>query len=195
MLSFGRHEKSNNATHQHHHHQHHHTNMTGQSMNATHTSGASAAAKDPQEPRPQNFEGVIGDFGPLLDGNDQDNIQSHTYQLPKVLYDGDRKSIWDTCLGRGEGGGRSSITSIGPQLFMEIRKAFGVSEEGFLASLGIRQVIGGLLMGDMRGMAERVSEGRSGSLFYYSHDGKYMCKTICIEEFNCMKSMLGDYHR
>ena len=36
------------------------------------------------------------------------------------------------------------------------------------------QVIGGLLMGDMRGLAERVSEGRSGSLFYYSHDGKFM---------------------
>ena len=34
------------------------------------------------------------------------------------------------------------------------------------------QVLGGLLLGDARSLAERVSEGRSGSLFYYSHDNR-----------------------
>ena len=50
-------------------------------------------------------------------------------------------------------------------------------------------------MGDMRGMAERVSEGRSGSMFYFSHDGKFMCKTVCDEEFGAMRDMLRQYHR
>ncbi len=35
------------------------------------------------------------------------------------------------------------------------------------------QVLGGLLLGDARSLAERVSEGRSGSLFYYSHDNRF----------------------
>ena len=37
-------------------------------------------------------------------------------------------------------------------------------------------------MGDMRNVAERVSEGRSGSFFYYSHDGKFMVKTVSRAE-------------
>eukprot|EP00283_Hemiselmis_rufescens_P002837 CAMPEP_0173422004 /NCGR_PEP_ID=MMETSP1357-20121228/2879_1 /TAXON_ID=77926 /ORGANISM="Hemiselmis rufescens, Strain PCC563" /LENGTH=866 /DNA_ID=CAMNT_0014384977 /DNA_START=148 /DNA_END=2748 /DNA_ORIENTATION=- len=127
-------------------------------------------------------------------------VPSHTYQLPPVLYRDDKS--WDGCMPSAggcmpwpSGASQSSITSHGQELFRDIRKAFGVSDEHFLASLGIRQVIGGLLMGDMRGMADRVSEGRSGSMFYYSHDGKFMCKTICDEEHWAMREMLREYHR
>ncbi|EKX51326.1 hypothetical protein GUITHDRAFT_66274, partial [Guillardia theta CCMP2712] len=88
----------------------------------------------------------------------------------------------------------SSITSYGASLYRDIRKAFGVSDDAFLASLGIKQVIGGLLLGDMRNVAERVSEGRSGSLFYYSHDGKFMVKTVSREEGDAMRSMLPAYY-
>jgi len=96
----------------------------------------------------------------------------------------------------GGGGGRtnSTITAFGVRLFRDIRRAFGVSEETFLASLGIKQVLGGLLMGDMRNVAERVSEGRSGSFFYYSHDGKFMVKTVSKAESECMREMLPDYY-
>jgi hypothetical protein len=59
---------------------------------------------------------------------------------------------------------------------------------------GIWQVLGGLLMGDMRNVAERVSEGRSGSYFYYSHDGKFMVKTVSKDESDCMRAMLPDYY-
>jgi hypothetical protein len=49
-------------------------------------------------------------------------------------------------------------------------------------------------MGDMRNVAERVSEGRSGSYFYYSHDGKFMVKTVSKDESDCMRAMLPDYY-
>ena len=43
--------------------------------------------------------------------------------------------------GRGGAGGRanSTITAFGVQLFRDIRRAFAVSEETFLASLGERE--------------------------------------------------------
>jgi hypothetical protein len=110
--------------------------------------------------------------------------------------------VGNKCWGRkGLGGGgagsvhaNSTITAYGVRLFRDIRRAFGVSEETFLASLGIKQVLGGLLMGDMRNVAERVSEGRSGSFFYYSHDGKFMVKTVSRAESECMREMLPDYY-
>eukprot|EP01052_Picozoa_sp_SAG31_P006778 SAG31_NODE_315_length_17848_cov_18.145811_8_plen_863_part_00 len=88
----------------------------------------------------------------------------------------------------------ASITVIGGQLFREIRETFGVSEADFLGALGIRQVIGGLLMGDLRGLAEMVSEGKSGSLFFWSHDGKFMIKTIDEDERDSLRNMLRAYH-
>ena len=57
----------------------------------------------------------------------------------------------------------------------------------------MRQVIGGLLMGDLRGMSSMVSEGKSGSLFYWSHDGRYVVKTIAADERGALKDMLHAY--
>ena len=85
------------------------------------------------------------------------------------------------------------ITVIGGQLFREIRMAFGVSDSDFLGALGIRQVIGGLLMGDLRGLAELVSEGKSGSLFFWSHCGRFMVKTIHPDESESLQQMLHAY--
>ncbi|KNC82928.1 hypothetical protein SARC_04795 [Sphaeroforma arctica JP610] len=42
-------------------------------------------------------------------------------------------------------------------------------------------------------MSGLVSEGKSGSFFYYSHDGKYMFKTISTSESNALLSMLSEY--
>jgi Ca2+-binding EF-hand superfamily protein len=82
------------------------------------------------------------------------------------------------------------ITVIGGQLFRDVRASFGIRDEDFLGSLGIRQVIGGLLMGDLRGLSEMVSEGKSGSLFFWSHDGRFLVKTISEDERGSLISML-----
>ena len=86
------------------------------------------------------------------------------------------------------------VTVYGGQLFREIRAASGVSDAEILGALGIRQVLGALLMGDLRGLGELVSEGKSGSLFFWSHDGKYMVKTIDVAERDSLRSMLRAYN-
>eukprot|EP01043_Picozoa_sp_COSAG02_P020904 COSAG02_NODE_1045_length_15004_cov_13.824220_3_plen_1075_part_00 len=85
------------------------------------------------------------------------------------------------------------ITVIGGQLFRDIRAAFGILDHDFLGALGIRQVIGGLLMGDLRGLSELVSEGKSGSLFFWSHNGRFMVKTISSDERDSLRDMLRPY--
>ena len=53
-----------------------------------------------------------------------------------------------------------------------MKEASGVSDAEILGALGIRQVLGALLMGDLRGLGELVSEGKSGSLFCESSNGQ-----------------------
>ena len=88
---------------------------------------------------------------------------------------------------------RASITVIGGAVFRKIRKAFGIGSASFLRSLGVRQILCGLLMGDLRGLAEQVSEGKSRSLFYWSFDARFMVKTITADERDTMKKMLRGY--
>jgi len=68
------------------------------------------------------------------------------------------------------------MASYGAEKFREVRQACGIEDDDFLLSVGIRQVIGSLLLGDLFGLSEQVSEGKSGSFFYWSQDGRYMVK-------------------
>ncbi len=96
-------------------------------------------------------------------------------------------------LGSSAASKNATITVIGGQLFRDIRAAFGILDRDFLGALGIRQVIGGLLMGDLRGLSELVSEGKSGSLFFWSHNGRFMVKTISSDERDSLRDMLRPY--
>jgi hypothetical protein len=71
--------------------------------------------------------------------------------------------------------------------------ALHYSGRSFVRALGVRQVLCGLLMGDLRGMSEMVSEGKSGSLFYWTHDAKFMVKTVSADEREAMRGMLRAY--
>ncbi len=90
-------------------------------------------------------------------------------------------------------GSRCQIASYGGEQFRAVRRACGVCDDDFLLSVGIRQVIGSLLLGDLFGLSEQVSEGKSGSFFYWSQDGKYMVKTISRAESYQMRRMLVSY--
>lgn len=72
-----------------------------------------------------------------------------------------------------------------PEVFQDLRKkAFGVAEEEYRCSLALRPLTGG-----------DIGEGKSGNLFYFSWDQRYIVKTVDIEEapffFKCLKG----YHR
>eukprot|EP00937_MAST-01D_sp_MAST-1D-sp2_P006173 g6173.t1 len=90
-------------------------------------------------------------------------------------------------------GMRVMFTAYGVELFRDIRAAVGVSDETFLRSLGMRQVMGALLMGDIAGLSEMVSEGKSGSLFYWSHDGLFLVKTVNENESLALRRMAPRY--
>lgn len=90
-------------------------------------------------------------------------------------------------------GSRCQIASYGAEQFRAVRRACGICDDDFLLSVGIRQVIGSLLLGDLFGLSEQVSEGKSGSFFYWSQDGKYMVKTISRAESYQMRRMLAAY--
>jgi 1-phosphatidylinositol-4-phosphate 5-kinase len=47
--------------------------------------------------------------------------------------------------------------------------------------------------GDLRGMSSMVSEGKSGNLFYWSHDGRFLVKTIGGDERESLIKMLRSY--
>lgn len=60
--------------------------------------------------------------------------------------------------------------------------------------MGVSQVLGSLLMGDLTSLSELVSEGKSGSFFYFSYDQRYMVKTISSAEARTLRRSLQDYH-
>jgi 1-phosphatidylinositol-4-phosphate 5-kinase len=60
--------------------------------------------------------------------------------------------------------------------------------------MGVSQVLGSLLMGDLTSLSELVSEGKSGSFFYFSYDQRYMVKTISSAEARTLRRTLQEYH-
>ena len=73
-------------------------------------------------------------------------------------------------------------------------QTFHVSNGDYLLSMGVSQVLGSLLMGDLTSLSELVSEGKSGSFFYFSYDQRYMVKTISSAEARTLRRSLQDYH-
>ncbi|KYK67601.1 phosphatidylinositol-4-phosphate 5-kinase, partial [Toxoplasma gondii TgCatPRC2] len=64
-----------------------------------------------------------------------------------------------------------------PMVFRRLRERFHISSETYVRSVGPEQLLGNLLLGNLSSLSELVSEGRSGALFYYTADGKFMIKT------------------
>ena len=51
-----------------------------------------------------------------------------------------------------------------------------------------------LMMGEVSSMTSLTSQGKSGSFFYYTADGKYMLKTISYREYKFLRVILEDYY-
>ena len=62
-------------------------------------------------------------------------------------------------------------------------------------SLGPEQVLGNLLIGRLSTLSEKISDGKSGSFFFFSHDGKFMAKTISKGEGNNFRNLLPHYYK
>ncbi|KAL8271037.1 hypothetical protein Esti_005022 [Eimeria stiedai] len=82
-----------------------------------------------------------------------------------------------------------------PMVFRRIRAIFGVDSLLYIRSVGPEQLLGNLILGNLSSLSELVSEGKSGSLFYYTTDGRFMIKTVSKETASFMRSILFDYYK
>jgi len=64
-----------------------------------------------------------------------------------------------------------------------------------MKSLGPEQILNSFWTNDFQTLYELCSSGQSGQLFYYTHDRKYMMKTIAKREFQQLKRILPQYYK
>ena len=80
-------------------------------------------------------------------------------------------------------------------IFNNIRLYLGFDKDDFIASISPQDFITELMMSNQTIFDELCSTGRSGSLFYYTRDGKFIVKTIKKDEYKFIKQILPDYFR
>ncbi|CAI2385000.1 unnamed protein product [Moneuplotes crassus] len=81
-----------------------------------------------------------------------------------------------------------------PKIFEDIRIKDGIENNQYIESLGPDNIYNYIWTNDFKTFTSLVSSGKSGSLFYYSMDGKFMLKTIARDEFYKLLSTLKKYH-
>lgn len=81
-----------------------------------------------------------------------------------------------------------------PYVFANIRMSLGVTYEKYMDSLGPEILTKNLIRGQFASLEALSSEGKSGSIFFYSFDGQFLLKTIFRAEFKLLRRILEDYY-
>lgn len=81
-----------------------------------------------------------------------------------------------------------------PLVFQRLRKQNGIEELDYMKSLGPEQILNSFWTNNFETLYELCSSGKSGSLFYYTKDRKYMMKTIPKREYLKMREFLKGYY-
>lgn len=89
--------------------------------------------------------------------------------------------------------GSGRFKSYAPRVFRAVRRLCGVNDEAYALALGPDGVLRVLLAGRMASMTSLRTEGKSGSFFYSSADGRYLIKTISRAELLFLRRMLPAY--
>ncbi len=63
-------------------------------------------------------------------------------------------------------------------VFERLRTNFGISNIEYQRSVGPESLLNSLLMGNLTGLNEKCSTGKSGAFFYLTLDSKVFLKTI-----------------
>lgn len=87
------------------------------------------------------------------------------------------------------------FVTFAPIVFGKIRELFSVTDDAYALSIGPEQLIGHLTIGKLTSFSHKSSDGKSGSFFFFSHDSKFMVKTISKSEANTFLKILPDYYR
>ena len=80
-------------------------------------------------------------------------------------------------------------------IFNNIRLYLGFDKDDFISSISPQDFITELMISNQTIFEELCSTGKSGSLFYYTRDGKFIVKTIKKDEYKFIKQILPDYFK
>lgn len=81
-----------------------------------------------------------------------------------------------------------------PKIFEDIRSKDGITNDEYIDALGPNNIYNYIWTNDFKSFTSLVSSGKSGALFYYSMDGKFMLKTIAKDEFYKLLDTLQPFH-
>jgi hypothetical protein len=85
------------------------------------------------------------------------------------------------------------FVSVAPEVFQAIRDLAGLPTSEYLLSLGFSQFLGNMLLGKYSVYTCQQSQGKSGSLFFISHDSRFMLKAIPERESQTIHRILPFY--
>lgn len=85
------------------------------------------------------------------------------------------------------------IAEHAPVIFNNIRKLFGISKKDYIDSISPQGFITELLISSNTIIEELFSTSKSGSMFFYTKDGKFIIKTLPLREYDVLKEILVDY--
>ncbi len=80
-------------------------------------------------------------------------------------------------------------------IFNNIRRYLGFEKDAFISSISPQDFITELMISSQTIFEELCSTGKSGSLFYYTRDGKFIVKTIGHGEYKFLKKILPNYYQ
>lgn len=86
------------------------------------------------------------------------------------------------------------IKEYAPVIFNNIRKLYNIDKETYTSSISPQDLITELMISSSTIIEELCSTGKSGSLFYYTRDGKLILKTISYNEYMFLKKILPNYY-
>jgi 1-phosphatidylinositol-4-phosphate 5-kinase len=87
------------------------------------------------------------------------------------------------------------ITEYAGIIFNNIRKLYNIEKENYIASISPQDFVTEIMISGTTIIEELCSTGKSGSLFYYTRDGKYIIKTISRTEYAFLKRILPNYFK
>jgi len=87
------------------------------------------------------------------------------------------------------------FTDYAPHVFKAIRTLCNISEESYALALGPEQMLGNFMLGNLSSLSAKISEGKSGSMFFFSNDGRFRVKTLSKDEFEKLKQILPEYYK
>ena len=80
-------------------------------------------------------------------------------------------------------------------IFNNIRLLLGIDKESFISSISPQEFVTEIMISSQTIFEELCSTGKSGSLFYYTRDGRFIVKTISKKEYKFFKRILASYYK